>query len=174
MEIDWSQVDWAAVGVVVSSFLVALATFFAAIAARRSGMAAADSAEFTRQAALLATIPRVVPWVSKGQVGTAINRGTSEAFNLSWTVVALEDESPLHEGNRQNVLPVGATQELWDSDGAVTELIRAHRAEGGIAIVCHYWTSWGQGFTLRREVGMRRNKEPHLYEENGSEVKIGI
>ena len=174
MDIDWSNVDWGAVGVVVSSLLVALATFFAATAARRSGRAAADSAEFTRQAALLATIPRVVPWLSKGQVGTAINRGTSEAFNLSWTVVALEDESTLHEGDRQNVLPVGATQELWDSGGAVAETIRAHRAGRGIEIVCHYWTSWGQEFTLRREVGMRRNKEPHLYDENGNEVKIGI
>lgn len=154
--------------------MVALATFFAATAAKRSGRAAADAAEFTRQAALLATIPRVVPWISKGQIGTAINRGTSEAFNLSWTVLALEDGSTLHEGDRQNVLPVGATQELWDEGGDKAEVIRVHRAGHGVEVICHYWTSWGQEFTLRREVGMRRNKEPHLFDENGTEVRIAV
>lgn len=174
MEADGNQVDWVAIGTLISSLLVAVATFFAARAAKRSGDAADKSAQFTRQASLLATIPRVVPWTTKGQEGKAINRGTSEAFNLSWTVIALRDGSTIHEDSRPDVLPVGSTQRLWDPTSEMVDIIRQHRAGEGIEIICHYWTSWGQEFTLRREVGMRRNKEPHLYDEDGEEVKIGV
>lgn len=169
-----NSIDWGAIGLVTSSFLVALATGFAALAAKRSADAADRSATITTQAALLATIPRVIPWVSKGQVGTAINRGTSEAFNLRWTVVALKDGSIIHSADRQNVLQVQKTQELWDPDDEVAEVIRQHRARAGVEIVCDFRSAWGQQFTLRREVGMRRNKEPRLYDENGEEVKIGV
>lgn len=166
--------DWGAVATIVSAFLVAVATGFAALAARQSAKAAKRSAEFTRQAALLATIPRVVPWVSKGQIGSAINRGTSEAVNLRWYVIALEDGSVIHRADRQDVLPVMKTQELWNPDSDVAEAVREHRAGAGVEIVCEFWSTWGQQFTLRRELGMRRNKVPRLYDEKGQELKLGV
>ncbi|HLF43388.1 MAG TPA: hypothetical protein VJA46_07670 [Acidimicrobiia bacterium] len=171
---DWANVDWGVVGMVASGFLVALATWFAAVAARRSADAADRSADLTRKAALLATTPRVVPWVSKGQIGTAINRGVSEAFNLSWTVIALEDGATIHSDDRQKVLPVEAKQSLWEPASGVAEAVRHHRAGAGIEIVCDFRSSWGQQFTLKRRVGKLRNQEPRLYDENGEEVKIDV
>ena len=167
-------IDWVAVATIISAFLVAVATWFAAAAARQSAKASKQSAESTRQAALLATIPRVVPWVSKGQIGKAINRGTSEALNLSWSVIALEDESVIHQADRQNVLPVMKTQALWVPDSDVAKKVRDHRAGAGVEIVCEFSSTWGQQFTVRREVGLRRNKMPRLYDENDQEVRLGM
>lgn len=124
----------------------AVAALAAAVAAWRSARASERGSALAQRAALLASIPILVPWVeTKTTTLKVLNRGSSDAHETRWYL--MQDGTIKAQGAQSTVIPEGKSRDLTDTqDGVLAGLLRASE----FVARCEYLTSWGEGLSVDR------------------------
>lgn len=142
-----------------------------AFSASRSASAAKRAVDIQASAALLGSIPIVVPWLDQNANATAMNRGSSVALNLEWTIEG--PDIPGHEDRKGTVLGPGKHVGLNDPRSALKTHFSAARNGQGLTITCDYTSAWGERFRVVRLIGERHGPAV-LYGENGKRISVSI
>lgn len=148
--------------------ITALAAVAATIAAWRSARASEKGSELAQRAALLGSIPILVPWVeAEAAKLRVVNRGTSDAHETRWFLIA--GETPLASGTDARVIPPGKARDLTDpQDGVIAKLLRAD----GFVARCEFTTSWGEALTVDRIYRDGRSAGIELRSSDGEVLRI--
>lgn len=142
----------------------------AAVAAWKAAAAARASAEVAEKAALLGSIPLLVPWVESNTATLKVyNRGSSTAHEIEWSITVDNDKTPKTTGSESTVLPAGSSRPLTASqDGVVASL----RTAAKYVIRCEYITSWGEQLTIERTSLAGKTRHLRLYDAEGQHLSI--
>lgn len=148
--------------------LSALAALAAALAAWRSARASERSSTLAQRAALLGSIPILVPWVEAESTTLKVfNRGSSDAHDIHWYL--LQGESVKAEGAQSRIIPKGQHSDLTDSqNGVLAGLLRSSE----FVARCEYLTSWGESLTVDRTYRDGRSEGIEVRNAKGEVLRI--
>lgn len=152
--------------------LTAIATIAAvasAIAAWRAYAHAKQSDRTAKAAALLSRLPLPVPWVDNPETKlSVVNRGSSTAHNLRWTITIDGREDEAH-GEHPRVLNPGSSASLTESQHAIVGRVAvAHE----FIATCAFTTSWGEAFSVSRSYIDGQIQEPVLRDKGGNRISL--
>lgn len=148
--------------------LSALAALAAAVAAWRSARASEQGSAIAQRAALLGSIPILVPWVEVDSGSLKVfNRGASDAHEIRWSLV--QDETIRAEGTQARIVPRGRPSDLTEAQhGVLAALLRAPE----FVARCEYLTSWGEALTVDRTYRHGRSAGIEVRNEKGELLRI--
>jgi len=148
--------------------LSALAALAAALAAWRSARASERGSAIAQRAALLGSIPILVPWVeAESTTLKVLNRGSSDAHEVHWSLI--EGGNVRAEGSQSRVIPRGRPGDLTQfQDGVLAGLLRSSE----FVARCEYLTSWGESLTVDRTYRDGRSAGIELRNAKGEILRI--
>ena len=148
--------------------LSAIAALAAAVAAWRSAKASERGSALAQRAALLGSIPILVPWVEAESTALKVfNRGSSDAHETHWYLI--QEDNIKAQGTHNRIIPQGRPSELAEPQHAVLAgLLRS--AE--FVARCEYLTSWGEALTVDRLYQNGRSAGIELKNAKGQVLRI--
>ena len=135
-----------------ATLIVALS---AAIAAASSAYFAWKAVQTSRIAALLNSVPMLVPWIDAGTGSvTVVNRGGSTSHNLSW-YIKIGGEKIAEDKDKLVINPIGETHKSRPLQLSQDQHARIHdwhrrKRQKALIVECRYLASWGQEFVTTR------------------------
>jgi hypothetical protein len=148
--------------------LSALAALAAAVAAWRSARASEHGSALAQRAALLGSIPILVPWVeAESTTLKVLNRGSSDAHETRWYLI--QGERVKAEGAQSRIIPKGQPSDLTDpQNGVLAGLLRSSE----FVARCEYLTSWGEALRVDRMYRDGRSAGIELRNAKGEVLRI--
>lgn len=150
------------------SAVSALAASVAAVAAWKSARASERGSALAQRAALLGSIPILVPWIETESTTLKVhNRGSSDAHQIQWSL--LQADNVKAEGEQSRIIPPGRSNDLTDPQhGVLAGLFRSPE----FVARCEYLTSWGEPLTVDRTYRNGRHAGIELRDAKGKILRI--
>lgn len=153
---------------IIAAAAAAIAAGFSAFAAWQANARADSANRIAETAALLGRLPLPVPWVDSPSTSLkVVNRGSSTAHHVGWTIVI--DGEKLANGQLDRILNPGSSASLTHDQHAIVARI-VTGAE--FRIICSFTTSWGEAFKLERTYAEGKSQDLALFKPSGDRISM--